>query len=388
MNPEGAPDDKPDTHSHSPNPSLKSFLPPPNPNFTSFDFKWSPHTLIMSTKAETKEFNTTAYSSVIKLSTGTFNYWKLCLTTLLGAQRLSKYILQDIDVPTESLALDDHETNSLRALAAIHATIDNEDFQVIQLCVSPRDAFQHLCKHHGDAGGLSTAHFFSDLVTTRMSSYDDLSEHIHKFRKVHNDLLSNLQSTPDIKISEPFIAIVWINSLPSEYTSLVQSLLANFETLTLTRLYSLLKIKATRTGPVNKKDTALSAKRSNPRANSDKKKEFANDNSSLRCSLGHSGHTNDNCRVRRFRAFVKYEENIKSEDPSKPQVAQMAQPIPESDTHPSYWEPFFSANTSLEMPTIGDTGATSHMFSNRSSMTDIQSIQHTWIEVASKDGAI
>lgn len=90
-----------------------------------------------------------------------------------------------------------------------------------------------LCKHHDDAGGLSTANLFSDLVTLRLSSEGDLKDHIHRFQKLHNDLLSNLSSTPNMKISEPFISMILINSLPSEYTPLVQSLLTSFETLTL-----------------------------------------------------------------------------------------------------------------------------------------------------------
>lgn len=344
---------------------------------------------IMTSK-DTKEFNTNSYSTVIKLSNGTFNDWKLRLTTILGAQRLSKFILPDIETPTDSSALDNHETNSLRALAAIHATIDDENFQVIRSCASPREAFQKLCKHHDDAGGLSTAHLFSDLVTTKMSSDNDLSDHLHQFRKIHNDLLSNLHSTPDIKISEPFIAIILINSLPSDYTPLVQSLLANFETLTLTRLYSLLKIEATRNNPTAKKDSALSASRFSNKPKHEKKKDQYQDNS-LKCSLGHPGHTDENCRVRRFRAFIDYEKKLRSEDSSskaKPQVAQVAQSSGEAEVHPSYWESAFSATTSSSIPTFGDTGATSHMFSDRSKISDIQSISPTRIGVASKDGAI
>ena len=351
--------------------------------------KPSLHTSAMASK-ETKDFNTTSYSSVVKLSNGTFNDWKLRLTTILGAQRLSNHILQDIEPPTDPSALDDHETHSLRALAAIHATIDDENFQVIRSCTSPREAFQKLCKHHDNAGGLSTAHLFSDLVTTKMGSDDDLSEHLHQFRTIHNDLLSNLHSTPDIKISEPFIAIILINSLPSEYTPLVQTLLANFETLTLTRLYSLLKIEATRNNSTAKKDTALSASRLSSKPKYEKKKDHFQENSA-KCSLGHPGHTDENCRVRRFRAFVEYEKKLKSEESSsksKNHVAQVAQSSVDAEVHPSYWESAFSATNTSTIPTFGDTGATSHMFSDRSKITDLQPIPPTRIGVASKDGAI
>lgn len=206
-------------------------------------------------------FGMNAYNSVTKLELGTFNDWKLRLTTVLGAHRLSKYILRDVATPIDEKELDDHETNNMRTLAAIHATIDGENFEVIRNCTGPREAYIKLCKHHDDAGGLSTANLFSDLVTLRMHSDGDLKDHVHKFRKIHNDLLSNLSSTPDIKISEPFIAIILINSLPTDYTPLVQSLLTNFESLTLSRLYPLLNIEATGSSNGAKADTALSANR-------------------------------------------------------------------------------------------------------------------------------
>lgn len=254
-----------------------------------------------SNTSDHKDFSLNTYSNVVKLSTGTFNDWKLRLTTVLGAQRLSKYILKDLEKPTDPTELEDFETNSLRALAAIHSTIDDENFQVIQSCNTPRDAFTTLCKHHDDAGGLSTAHLFSDLVTLKMNPDDSLSDHIAKFRKIHNDLLSNLSSTPNFKISEPFIAVILIKSLPSDYTALVQSLLANFDTLTLARLYSLLKIEATRNNPNSTSDTALSANRPNQKYRPGKKGDRSNQhNSTLKCSLGHPGHTDEQCRTRRY----------------------------------------------------------------------------------------
>lgn len=119
-------------------------------------------------------FSMNAYSSVTTLESGTFNDWKLRLTTVMGAHRLSKYFLRDVKVPQDEKALDDHETNLMRELAAIHATIDKENFEVVRHFSNPREAFIKLCKHHDDAGGLSTANLFSDLVTLRLSSEGDL----------------------------------------------------------------------------------------------------------------------------------------------------------------------------------------------------------------------
>lgn len=287
----------------------------------------------------------------------------------MGAHRLAKYILRDVKAPEDEKALDDHETNSMRALAAIHATIDKENFEVIRHCSNPREAFMKLCKHHDDAGGLSTANLFSDIVTLKLSSEGDLKDHIHSFRKIHNDLLSNLSSSPDMKISEPFVAIILINSLPSEYTPLVQSLLTSFETLTLARLYSLLNIEATR-NLGTKPETALSVNRSSG-GKKFKKKELTSHQSPkdvIVCSLGHPGHTDENCKTRQWREFKNYQEslkNSKTSDAAKLTRDDFDLPVQEPDADVSYYDTAFSAMTKTSLPTVMDTGASSHMYGEK-----------------------
>lgn len=344
----------------------------------------------------TMNFSMNAYASVTKLETGTFNDWKLRLTTVLGAHRLSKFILRDVDVPSEGSARDDYDTNCMRALAAIHATVDAENFEVIRSCLSPRDAFLKLCKHHDDAGGLSTAHLFSDLVTLRLSSEGDLKDHIHHFRKLHNDLLSNLSSTPDIKISEPFIAIILINSLPASFNPLVQSLLTSFESITLARLYSLLNIEATRTSGALKAETALSAGRVIKKFKKKELKETVQSSKdTVYCSLGHAGHTDENCKTKRWRDFNEFQGMMKkkSNETSKESsidAAQMTQDnhVSPPQVHESYYDTAFSTFTADKRPIIMDTGASSHMFGDRDIFDSLQPITPTRIGVASKDGEI
>lgn len=276
----------------------------------SFQSAQSSHTIKMSDPTpspasrgdSSNNFTMNAYASVTKLESCTFNDWKLRLTTVLGAHWLSKYILRDVETPTDPTARDDHDTNCMRALAAVHATVDAENFEVIRSCSNPREAFLKLCKHHDDAGGLSTAHLFSDLVTLRMSSDGDLKEHIHQFRKIHNDLLSNLSSTPDIKISEPFVTIILINSLPSTFNPLVQSLLTSFESFTLSRLYSLLNIEATRNSGALKAKTALTTNCSVRKSKKKDNKGYPTNPSNkdhLSCLLRHIGHTDWNCKTKK-----------------------------------------------------------------------------------------
>lgn len=68
-----------------------------------------------------------------------------------------------------------------------------------------------------------------------------------------------MTSSPRLSISEPFVAIILINSLPSEYPPLVQSLLSKFDSLNSTQLYSLLQMEAVRTSSSGSSNTALSA---------------------------------------------------------------------------------------------------------------------------------
>lgn len=294
--------------------------------------------------------------------------------------------------PDDERGLDDHETNLMRALAAIHATIDKENFEVIRDCLNPRDAYLKLCKHHDDAGGLSTANLFSDLVTLKLSSDGDLKEHIHQFRKLHNDLLSILSSTPDMKISEPFVAIILINSLPSDYTPLVQSLLTSFKSLTLARLYSLLNIEATRNSNGSKGDTALSVNRSNV-GKKFKKREHNNQNISkdvITCSLGHPGHSDENCKTRQWREFKTYQDSLK-EKKTKDEAKLTLDDIPDGTIEPdadiSYYDTAFSVMATT-LPTVMDTGASSHMFGDKSTFRSMHPSPPSKIAVASKGGAI
>lgn len=159
-------------------PSL-SLTRPPSPQFAGMASG-----SISNVPESSPNFSLNAYASVTKLETGTFNDWKLRLTTVMGAHRLFQYILREVEAPIDLQALDDHKTNLMRALAAIHATINSENFEVVRHFANPREAFMNLCKHHDDAGGLSTANLFSDLVTLRLSSDGDLKDHIHRFRKI------------------------------------------------------------------------------------------------------------------------------------------------------------------------------------------------------------
>lgn len=192
--------------------------------------------------SETFAFSTSIYASVNKFSTGTFNDWNLRLYPILAAQRLVIHF--SVPAPTEPDKLDEHETKKARALVFIHATIDPENFEVIQHVTSPWDAYVKLRTHHDNAGAWYKFILLSDLVTLRLSSDGDLNNHLHTFRKLPNKLLRNLSATPDIKISEALVEIIVINSLPPDNSTLVQSLLPNFGPLSLNHLYVLLQIQA------------------------------------------------------------------------------------------------------------------------------------------------
>ena len=342
------------------------------------------------TSKSSSSFNLNIYSTVPKLKTGTFNNWKLRLTTILGAQRLEKFISSEVVPPTNPDDLADHMANSMATLTALHITVDDENFQIICGCSSPRDAYEKLCRQHDDAGGLSTANLFTDLVSLRLTSDGSLTNHLHAFRSLHNDLLSNLSSTPSITISEPFIAILLIISLPSQYTPLAQTLLVNFESISLSRLYSLLKIDSMRTSTSSKADTALHA--SKPTSKPEKKKDgpaHQGSSNGLICSLGHPGHSDEGCRTQRWSDFMEYEKKMKGKVLNVKESAQLTNSAQEQ-ADISYYDEAFSAFSSrvTKVPDIFDTGATTHMFSDKSRFNNLTSISPSCIGVASKEGSI
>lgn len=156
------------------------------------------------------------YSSIPKLSTGNFHVWKLRLETFLGAVKLRAFILSDIEPPSESSLFDDHVTKDCAALNAIHSTIDEENMEIITSATSAREAYLALCEHHGDSGGITTATMFFELVTMKLSPGGSVADHVHKFRTLHNRFKANTKSMKNISISDHYIAILLLKSLPTE----------------------------------------------------------------------------------------------------------------------------------------------------------------------------
>lgn len=174
-----------------------------------------------------------------------------------------------------------------------------------------------MCKQHDEAEGLFTANIFTDLVFLRLASDGSLADHLNTFRTLHNDLQSNLASTPYISISKALIAILFIISLPSQYAPLVQSLLINFNTILLARLYSLLKIDSLRNSATVKSETTLMTSKSNQVKKKKKKspgKQATPD--TLTCSLGHPGHNDEGCKTQRWNEFMEYDKAKKNKNAS------------------------------------------------------------------------
>lgn len=267
---------------------VDSLLPP----ISSIDL----HTM-SSNEPQSTTSQSNNWSNIPKLTSSTFFDWKRRLETTLGARRLSAHILEDKPVPTDSKAREDHIVDDLRALEAIQFSCDPDNFNVISDCTTARTAYLALCKYHDDSGGVTTANLFSELASARLSSVSELKDHLLKFRNIHTELKGNLRSTPELRISDPFIAILLLKSLPSDFNSLVQTSLSNFESLTLDRVYTLLNMEAKRlAGQSLNEDSALITSTSKP-VNKSKKKETRYQDQ-VKCSLGHSGHTDERCRVR------------------------------------------------------------------------------------------
>lgn len=119
--------------------------------------------------------------------------------------------------------------------------------EIVTSATSAREAYLALCEHHGDSGGMTTATMFFELVNMKLMSGGSVAEHVHKFRTLHNRFKSNTKSLKNITISDHFIAILLLKSLPSNYNSLVQTTLTtNFENISLSHIYMLLSMETMR----------------------------------------------------------------------------------------------------------------------------------------------
>lgn len=232
----------------APTPSASDYTTASDGTITDFPVMTTPTNPPAAAASSTTSYSTIpSYTSVVQLSVGTFFIWRLRLTTLLGVLKLRRFIETQVLVPTDAILLDDHMAKECQALNAIYSTIDDENMQVITSCDTAYKAYQALCMHHCDSGGITTAQMFYEMVNLRLASGGSVSEHILRFRTLHNRFSSSIKSMPGITISDHFIAILLLMSLPSSYHSLVQSTLAtSFEKISLPRVYQLLQAETSR----------------------------------------------------------------------------------------------------------------------------------------------
>lgn len=234
-----------------------------------------------------------SYTSVTQLSIGTFFIWRLRLTTLLGVLKLCRYIKTEVQIPTDPLLLDDHMAKECQALNAIHSTIDDKNMQVITTSDTAYKVYQALCLHHCDLGGITTAQMFYEMVNLRLVPGGSVSEHVLRFRTLHNRFSSSIKLMPGINISEHFIAILLLMSLPPTYHSLVQTTLAtSFEKISLSRVYQLLQAEISRmeSSATTTNSAMIASNRSAPKEGKEKKDSMSAKRATRNqrvCSLGH-----------------------------------------------------------------------------------------------------
>lgn len=119
-----------------------------------------------------------------------------------------------------------------------------------------------------------------------------MADHVHKFRTLHNRFKANTKSFKNISISDHYIAILLLKSLPMEYNSLVQTTLTtNFENISLSHIYMLLSMETMRIDS-STENVAMSAQ------NNQRPKTSKPSKQNLVCSLGHPGHSDERCYTR------------------------------------------------------------------------------------------
>lgn len=341
-----------------------------------------------STTLPSNLMSSNSYSSVTKLTSTTFHNWKLRLETLLGAWKLRRFINEDTIPPTDPTSLDAHTTSDCQALNAIFSTIDDENFQVVSSCRTAREAFVALCKHHGDSGGISTATLFFELVNLRVTGDITIKDHVHNFQTLHNKLKSNIKENSELMISDHFIAILLLFSLPAEFTPLVQTTLTTtaFDKIDVNHLYMLILVSdrvdssSSITPSANSAMIASTKSRHKPRP----EKSHAQSNNPPKCSLGHIGHTDAQCRIQKSDAKDKQIADLVA------RLDKLEKPSLESAklvTDNYYDEAFITSATSLHLITL-DAGATTHMFGDTNLLQHIEQVLPSPINVAAKDQSI
>lgn len=188
--------------------------------------------------------------------------------------------------------------------------------------------------------------------------------------------------TPYLKMSEAFIAILLLKSLPNKYSAIVQTTLASFESTKLACIYTIFSMEATWSTPAAQSSySALTAsyltsqsKINNPCKSRD-----------VKFSLRHFGHTDEQCKVRKFKEMEKDLAELKKEHPSKAEHAQVAT----TSQFSNYWESSFTCHKTItNKANIADTGSSSHIFQDKSWFEFLPHISPVSILVASTDGTI
>lgn len=336
------------------------------------------------------------YANVTKLTSTTFHNWKLSLETVLGAYKLRRFILEPVTPLLDPTLLEAHQTSDFQALSAIHSTIDDESYQIISSCTTAHKAHQAICRHHGDTGGKSTATLFFELVNLRVTSDINIKDHVHQFLTLHNKLKSTIRNNDELKISDHFIAILLLFSLPSNFAPLVQTTLTTtaFDKIEINHLYMLILVSDTVetsdsiTTNANSAMVASGSKDKKSFSRYDKSEKYKSKNNSdnpPRCSRGHVGHTDERCRIQiaeaKYKQIAELVSRLDEIETNKSESAKLATTVLEYD------EAFITSQTSLMVITLG-AGATSHMFSNSSLLSRCYSINPLKVEVAAKDKPI
>lgn len=203
----------------------------------------------------------------------------------MHAARLGPFIL------TDPAQLNEYTTRNYQALSIIQTLVDSEHFQLVANSQTAREAYLAILAQYNDSGGLSTAMIFSELVSLRLHDDGTLSEHIHRFQTLHNEHVSNMRGSPDLKTSEAFIAIMLLKSLPAQYSAIVQTTLSSFETIKISRIYTILSMEtAWYTSLTTPSDIALAFSTPPAKAKTTSAKSFGKKQT---CSLGHMGHTDE-----------------------------------------------------------------------------------------------
>lgn len=204
-----------------------------------------------SNNVSVSSFNVSALKEIPKLLSGNLVSWKQGLKIHLKMNGLFGFIEREQHRPTSVPECDAFDMRQAAVLHAIRSTIDDVNRASIDSMDNPKIAYDALVVQHGSDDGFTAANTLTELFSTTYNPASSMNKYLAKIQDLHSRVQDLTSNNPDLKISNKLFAVVLVNSLPRlTYGTVVQQLLANIKTLTMSQVTACLRLEAVQWPPM------------------------------------------------------------------------------------------------------------------------------------------